>query len=49
VKSGDKVKVKVLGIDDRGKVRLSMKDVDQVSGDDLSKGTEERRPGRRAG
>ena len=49
VKSGDKVKVKVLGIDDRGKVRLSMKDVDQVTGDDLSKGTEERRPGRRAG
>jgi polyribonucleotide nucleotidyltransferase len=29
VKEGDQVKVKVLGIDDRGKVRLSMKVVDQ--------------------
>jgi len=30
---GDEVKVKVLGIDDRGKVRLSMKVVDQATGD----------------
>ncbi|MGE3936174.1 MAG: polyribonucleotide nucleotidyltransferase, partial [Rhodospirillaceae bacterium] len=30
VKEGDQVKVKVLGIDDRGKVRLSMKAIDQV-------------------
>ena len=29
VKEGDKVKVKLLGVDDRGKVRLSMKVVDQ--------------------
>ena len=36
VKEGDMVKVKVLGIDDRGKVRLSMKVVDQETGEDLS-------------
>ena len=36
VDEGDKVKVKVLGIDDRGKVRLSMKAVDQKTGDDLA-------------
>jgi polyribonucleotide nucleotidyltransferase len=36
VNEGDMVKVKVLGIDDRGKVRLSMKAVDQDSGDDIS-------------
>ncbi len=35
VKEGDKVKVKLLGFDDRGKVRLSMKVVDQQTGDDL--------------
>ncbi len=29
VKEGDKVKVKLLGFDERGKVRLSMKVVDQ--------------------
>ncbi len=33
---GDEVKVKVLGIDDRGKVKLSMKAVNQESGEDLS-------------
>ncbi|MBV5270309.1 MAG: polyribonucleotide nucleotidyltransferase, partial [Afipia sp.] len=32
VKEGDKVKVKLLGLDDRGKVRLSMKAVDQETG-----------------
>ncbi len=37
VKQGDAVKVKVLGFDDRGKVKLSMKVVDQVTGEDLSK------------
>ena len=37
VKEGQEVKVKVLGIDDRGKVRLSMKAVDQTTGADLSK------------
>lgn len=37
VKQGDAVKVKVLGFDDRGKVKLSMKVVDQTTGEDLSK------------
>ncbi len=37
VQVGDQVKVKVLGIDDRGKVKLSMKVVDQKTGEDLSK------------
>ena len=36
VKEGDPVKVKVLGVDDRGKVRLSMKAVDQETGEDIS-------------
>ncbi|MEZ5994370.1 MAG: polyribonucleotide nucleotidyltransferase [Hyphomonadaceae bacterium] len=36
VKEGDVVKVKLLGFDDRGKVRLSMKVVDQATGEDLS-------------
>jgi polyribonucleotide nucleotidyltransferase len=35
VKDGDKVKVKLLGFDERGKVRLSMKVVDQQTGEDL--------------
>jgi polyribonucleotide nucleotidyltransferase len=35
VKEGDKVKVKLLGFDDRGKVRLSMRIVDQKTGEDL--------------
>ncbi len=35
VKEGDKVKVKLLGFDDRGKVRLSMRLVDQETGEDL--------------
>jgi polyribonucleotide nucleotidyltransferase len=47
VKEGDKVKVKLLGFDDRGKVRLSMKAVDQQTGEDLeakqkAEGTEPR-------
>jgi polyribonucleotide nucleotidyltransferase len=37
VKEGDIVKVKLLGFDDRGKVRLSMKQVDQATGEDISK------------
>ena len=37
---GDNVKVKVLGIDDRGKVKLSMKAVNQESGEDLSEAGE---------
>jgi polyribonucleotide nucleotidyltransferase len=36
VKEGDMVKVKLLGFDDRGKTRLSMKVVDQATGEDLS-------------
>jgi polyribonucleotide nucleotidyltransferase len=36
VKVGDAVKVKVLGFDDRGKVKLSMKCVDQETGEDLT-------------
>ena len=36
VKEGDKVKVKLLGFDERGKVRLSMKVVDQETGEDLT-------------
>jgi polyribonucleotide nucleotidyltransferase len=36
IKEGDQVKVKVLGVDDRGKVRLSMKVVDQETGEDIS-------------
>ena len=43
VNEGDTVKVKVLGIDDRGKVRLSLKAVDQQSGEDLSGEQEGRR------
>src|SRR5882757_10535531 len=35
VKEGDKVRVKLLGFDERGKVRLSMKVVDQETGEDL--------------
>ena len=35
VKEGDKVRVKLLGFDDRGKTRLSMKAVDQATGEDL--------------
>src|SRR5262249_25298581 len=35
VKEGDKVKVKLLGFDERGKTRLSMKVVDQTTGEDL--------------
>ena len=35
VKVGDNVKVKVLGFDDRGKVKLSMRQVDQQTGEDL--------------
>ena len=36
IKEGDQVKVKVLGVDDRGKVRLSIKAVDQATGEDIS-------------
>ena len=35
VKEGDEVRVKVLAVDDRGKVRLSMRAVDQQTGEDV--------------
>ena len=35
VNEGDEVKVKLLGFDDRGKVRLSMKVVDQETGEEI--------------
>jgi polyribonucleotide nucleotidyltransferase len=38
VKEGDVVKVKCLAIDDRGKVKLSMKRVDQATGADIDTG-----------
>ena len=37
VKVGDAVKVKLIGIDDRGKVKLSMKVVDQETGEEIKK------------
>ncbi|MEO6340908.1 MAG: polyribonucleotide nucleotidyltransferase [Caulobacteraceae bacterium] len=36
VSEGDIVKVKLIGFDDRGKTKLSMKVVDQVTGEDLT-------------
>jgi polyribonucleotide nucleotidyltransferase len=44
VKEGDKVKVKLMGFDDRGKVRLSMKVVDQTTGEDLEAKQKNERP-----
>jgi polyribonucleotide nucleotidyltransferase len=40
VKVGDMVKVKVIGMDDRGKVKLSMKAVDQATGEDIARKAE---------
>ncbi len=48
VKEGDSVKVKFLGMDDRGKVRLSMKVVDQESGEDISEKIKAERDAERA-
>ena len=36
VKEGQKVKVKLMGFDDRGKVRLSMKVIDQETGEEIT-------------
>jgi polyribonucleotide nucleotidyltransferase len=45
VKEGDTVKVKVLDMDNRGKIRLSMRVVDQSTGDDISDSVKkERKP-----
>jgi polyribonucleotide nucleotidyltransferase len=41
VKEGDKVWVKLLGFDERGKVRLSMKVVDQATGQEIVKDAKE--------
>ncbi len=49
IKEGDQVKVKVLGVDDRGKVRLSMKAVDQETGEDISNKPREEEPAPAAG
>jgi polyribonucleotide nucleotidyltransferase len=46
VNEGDSVKVKVLGLDDRGKVKLSMKVVDQETGEDLTEKLEADRASR---
>ena len=37
IKEGDKVWVKLMGFDERGKVRLSMKVVDQETGKEIEK------------
>ncbi|HZC15288.1 MAG TPA: polyribonucleotide nucleotidyltransferase [Caulobacteraceae bacterium] len=44
LQEGQTVKVKLLGFDDRGKVRLSMKVVDQITGEDLTKKEEVNEP-----
>jgi polyribonucleotide nucleotidyltransferase len=36
VNVGDQVKVKVIGFDERGKVKLSMRVVDQATGEDIT-------------
>ncbi|MGV8937988.1 MAG: polyribonucleotide nucleotidyltransferase [Allorhizobium sp.] len=41
VKEGDKVWVKLMGFDERGKVRLSMKSVDQTTGKEIVEGKKE--------
>ncbi len=44
VKDGDQVKVKVIGFDDRGKVKLSMRVVDQATGADITDQVGAKRP-----
>ncbi|MDR3376442.1 MAG: polyribonucleotide nucleotidyltransferase [Ancalomicrobiaceae bacterium] len=41
VKEGDKVWVKLLGFDERGKVRLSMKIIDQTTGEEIKQDPEQ--------
>jgi polyribonucleotide nucleotidyltransferase len=48
VKEGDKVKVKLLGFDERGKIRLSMKVVDQETGEDITDKIKAQRDAERA-
>jgi polyribonucleotide nucleotidyltransferase len=45
---GDEVKVKFLGLDDRGKTKLSMKVVDQETGEDLTEKLQAERAARNA-
>jgi polyribonucleotide nucleotidyltransferase len=45
VKMGDTVKVKLIGFDDRGKVKLSMRRVDQATGADISDQFERKKDG----
>lgn len=35
LKEGDKIKVKCIGLDDRGKIKLSMKVIDQTTGEEI--------------
>jgi polyribonucleotide nucleotidyltransferase len=44
IKEGDEVWAKLIGIDDRGKVKLSMRVVDQETGADITEEVGERRP-----
>jgi polyribonucleotide nucleotidyltransferase len=44
VNEGEQVKVKVLAVDDRGKVKLSMKVVDQETGEEISGKPKEEAP-----
>ena len=44
VKDGDAVKVKVIGFDERGKVKLSMRVVDQATGADITEQVGAKRP-----
>ncbi|MCP4330491.1 MAG: polyribonucleotide nucleotidyltransferase [Alphaproteobacteria bacterium] len=48
VQEGAEVKVKVLDLDDRGKVRLSMRVVDQETGEDISDKVKPKRPAKAA-
>ncbi len=41
VQVGDTVKVKLIGMDDRGKIKLSMRSVDQATGEDLTQKEDE--------
>jgi polyribonucleotide nucleotidyltransferase len=45
VKEGDTVKVRVLSVDDRGKVKLSMRGIDQVTGEETEPMAPRRPPG----
>ena len=38
---GDVVKVKLIGVDDRGKVKLSMRAIDQATGEEIAEGARE--------